>query len=150
MKKVLKRKSFVIPLIVVTAIVVFGVAVYAATAIIVPGQVNIVAATNDIKIYSDSAYTFELTKIIWGDLPIGGERGRNVYIRNIGNTDAKVVATLQGAPAGVALKVNTDSINITAGSQSAFTLYLEAAITAEIESSSFTVTFTSTPIYVNP
>jgi len=150
MKKLLKRKIFFVPLIAVIASAVFSGAVYAATAIIEPGQVNVVAATNDIIIYSDSACNFEITKIIWTDLPVGGERTRIVYVKNIGNTDALVVATLQGAPAGVALKVGTDSVTVTAGSQASFTLYLEATQAAPIAPASFTVTFTSTPVYVNP
>lgn len=150
MNILLKRKIFVIPLIVVMAVAVFGGVIYAATAITVPGQVNIVVATNDIEVYSNSRYTVELTEIIWNDLPVGGEKYRIVYIRNIGNTDAQVVATLQGAPAGVTLREGADTIVISRRSQAAFTLYLEAATTANIGSSSFTVTFTSTPIYVNP
>ena len=150
MKKRLKKKIFIMPLIIVIAVLSLGGAVYAAYAITVPGQVNIVAATNDIKVYSTPNYTFELAKIIWDDLPIGGERCRDVYIKNLGNTDAKVVVTLQGAPAGVGLKAGTSALYIEAGSQSAFSLCLEATTTTQTESSSFTLTFTSTPIYVNP
>ena len=150
MKKLMKRKIFFIPLIVVIALVVFAGGVYAATAIMLPGQVNIVAATNDIKVYLDSGCNFEITKIIWNDLPVGGERTKTVYIKNIGNTDANVVASLQGAPAGVNLKVNTDSMTVLAGQPATFNLVLDATQAAPIAAASFTVTFTSTPNYVNP
>jgi hypothetical protein len=150
MKKLLKKKIFFVPLIVVIALVVFAGGVYAATAIMLPGQVNIVAATNDIKVYLDSGCNFEITKIIWNDLPVGGERTKTVYIKNIGNTDADVVATLQGAPAGMAFKVGTDSMLVPAGSQTSFPLILEATQAAPIAAASFTVTLTPNPVYVKP
>jgi hypothetical protein len=150
MKKLLKRKIFLVPLLIVIALVVFAGGVYAATVITKPGQVNIVAATNDIKVYLDSGCNFEITKIIWNDLPVGGETTKTVYVKNFGNTDATVTAALQGAPAGVNLKVNTDSQTVLAGQPATFNLVLDAAQAAPIASASFTVTFTSTPIYVNP
>jgi hypothetical protein len=133
----------------VVAVALFAGVVYALTELIVPGQVNIVAATNDIKICSDNTYSFELQKIIWSDLPVGGERCKTVFIKNLGNTDAHVVAILQGAPSQISLKVGADSIDIERGDKAPFPLYLEASPTANIESASFTVTFTSTPIYKN-
>ena len=150
MKKLLKKKIFFVPLMVVIIVAVFGGAVYAATTLALPAQANIVAATNDIKIFSDSGYYFEITKKTWNDLPVGGERTKTVYVKNTGNTDANVIAVLQDAPAGVSLKAGTDSIKLTSGAQSGFTLYLEATQTAPIALASFTVTFTSAPVYANP
>ncbi|MDD5190368.1 MAG: hypothetical protein PHE50_04930 [Dehalococcoidales bacterium] len=150
MKMLLKKKTLGISLAVVMTVAVFGGAVYAVTSTTFPGQVNIVAATNDIKIFSDSSYMFELTKITWNDLPVGGERTRTVYIRNIGNTNAVVTASLVNAPAGVALAEGTTSMIINAGSQGDFNLTLEANTTVNTGSASFTVSFNSTPDYVNP
>jgi len=150
MKKLLKKKIFFIPLIVVIALVVFAAGVYAATAIMLPGQVNIVAATNDIKVYLDSGCNFEITKIVWADLPVGGERTKTVYIKNFGNTEATVTAALQGAPAGVNLKVDSNTLQVPAGEQGSFPLILDATQTAVTAAASFTVTFTSTPNFVNP
>ena len=150
MKRLLKRKIFFVPLIIVIALVVFAGGVYAATVITKQGQVNIVAATDDIKVYLDSGCNFEITKIIWSDLPVGGETTKTVYVKNFGNTDATVTAALQGAPAGVNLKVDTDSQTVLARQPATFNLVLDAAQSAPIAAASFTVTFTSTPIYVNP
>jgi hypothetical protein len=150
MKKLLKRKIFFVPLIIVIALVVFAGGVYAATVVTEPGQVNVVAATNDIKVYLDSGCNFEITKIIWADLPVGGETTKTVYIKNIGNTDATVTAVLQDAPAGVNLKSDTNSIIVPAGQPATFNLVLDATQAAPIAPASFTVTFTSIPNFVNP
>lgn len=149
MKKLLKIKIFSVPLVLVVAVAVFGGAVYAATTLTLPGQVNIVAATCDIKIYSDPECNFEITKIIWDDLPVGGERTKTVYVKNTGNTDAKVTAVLQSPPAGVAFKLGTNSILVNSGAQVGFTLFLEATQAAQIASAAFTVNFASAPVYVN-
>ena len=150
MKKLLKKKYFLVPLITIAALGVCAGAVYAATALTFPGQVNVVAATNDIKVYSDPDCKFELTALQWTDLPVGGESIKTVYVKDIGNTDASVTATLQGAPDGVALKSGTNTVQIKAGTSDQFDLILEANQSAALAALSFSVVFNSTPVFVNP
>ena len=143
MKILLKRKLLLIPLIVIILAAVIAGTVLAATTIIIPGKVNVVAATYDIQVYLDAGCTIPLTSVVWAaDLPQGGQQTRTVYIKNIGNMDASVVGTLQSPPDGVTL-VN-DPIIVSAGTSSAYDLTLQASASAQIGSSqTFTITFTS-------
>jgi len=150
MKKFLRNKLLFGVVISVLAMAAFSGIVYAATmSVSVPGSVNVVAASNDIKLFSDPDCKYALKSLAWDDLPVGGERTKHVYILNVGNTDAEVTATLSGAPAGISLNAGSSTITVTAGQSSQFTLYLEAEQTAPQAAASFTVTFTSNPAYVN-
>jgi hypothetical protein len=120
MKKFLKNKVVFGIVISLAAMAVFSGIVYAATSIDVPGNVNVVQATNDIELYSDPACKYPLTSLTWPDLPNGGERTKNVYVKNVGNTDAEVTATLVGAPTGVFLNPDTSTIEIGYGKSMLF------------------------------
>ena len=146
MKILLKRKLLLMSLIVAILILVFAGTVLAATAIMVPAQVNVVAATYDVQVYSDIACTIPLKNLVWAsDLPQGGERDRTVYIKNMGNMDALVIATLQSAPDGVTLPNNT--IIVQRGASVSFDLALQATASAHIGSAqTFTIVFTSSAL----
>ena len=129
--------------VIILALAIAG-SVLAANLINIPGKINVVAATYDIEVYSDPACTVPLTSLVWAsDLPQGGERVRTVYIKNVGNMDALVTATLGSAPAGVTIQNNT--VTVTRGTSSQFDVDLVASATANLGAGqTFTITFTST------
>lgn len=57
--------------------------------------------TLGIGVYSDSACTQELTSINWGVVEAGGTRQREIWIKNVGNTQVKLNMTTESwNPAG--------------------------------------------------
>ena len=150
MKKLMKNRLIFGIVVSVMAMAVLAGIVYAATIVQLSSQVNIVAATNDIKVFSDPACKYEITSLTWADLPQGGESTKRIYILNTGNTDAEVTATLVGAPTGLFLKEGSDVITVTAGKSAGFDLMLEANTTATVGSPTFTVNLTCAPAFVNP
>ena len=138
-----KRKFLLISLIVTILALMIAGTVLATTVFNIPAQVNVVAPTYDIEVYSDSACTIPLTSVIWAsDLPQGGERDMTVYVKNVGNMDASVLATLENAPSGVSL-IN-DTITVARGSSAAFDLELQANALAQLGAAQkFTINFTS-------
>jgi hypothetical protein len=144
LKILLKRRFLLISLIVTILALVIASAVWAATVFTIPAQVNVVAPTYDIAVFSDPACTIPLTNLVWAaDLPQGGERDRTVYIKNVGNMDALVTATLQSPPSGVTLE--NDTITVSMGTSSSFDVVLVASADAQLGAAQkFTITFTST------
>lgn len=143
MKILLKRRLLLISLIVTILVLAITGTVLAATLIVIPAKVSVVAATYDIQVYSDPACTMPLTSLVWAsDLPQGGERVRTIYLKNVGNMDAFITASLQSPPAGVTIVNNTTTIS--RGTSTAFDIDLEASASAQIGSSqSFTININS-------
>jgi len=143
LKILLKKRFFLISLVITILALAIAGTVLAANVIVVPGKVNVVAATYDIQVYSDSACTIPLTNLVWAaDLPEGGQRERTVYIKNIGNMDALVTVTLQSPPNGVTIVNNT--LPISSGATAAFNVVLQADPFASIGSAqAFSITFNS-------
>ena len=146
LKTLLKKRVLLISVIAAILALVIGGIVLADTVITVPGQINVVAPTYDIEVFSDAACTIPLTSVIWAsDIPQGGERTETVYVKNVGNMDDSVLATLVNAPSGVSL-VN-DTILVPRGESEAFDLELQATATAQIGATQkFTITFTSSAL----
>ena len=146
MKILLKRKFLLISLIVAVLALIITGSVLADTVFNVPAQVNVVAPTYDIGVYSDSACTIPLKNLIWAsDLPQGGQRDMILYVKNEGNMDASILATLQNPPSGVTLENNR--ILVSRGSNQSFDLILQASPTANLGTSQkFTITFTSSAL----
>lgn len=151
LKKLLKRRFIAVPLVIIMTLAVCSGIVYAATTLSYPSSVRVVSSSSSIIIYSDSTYIRQLQNIEWNDLPVGGETVTTVYIKNVGNTDAIVTASISNAPAGIWLDPGSSSIEITAGETAEMNLKLEASASASSAlSSSFTIGFTSVPKYLNP
>jgi len=148
----LKRKIVVVPLVVAAVALLITGVVYAVSSIVIPGKVNVVTATSDIKLYSDPNLTDELTTLVWGDLPAGsGTRFRTIYIKNLGNSDVNVVATAQNLPTGVTLADEANTV-VPRGGSGSLTITLTARKTAVLgpASSAFTITITSTVVDNTP
>jgi hypothetical protein len=147
LKTLLKRKLVAIPLAIAVLSLIITGTVFAVTSFIIPGQVNVVPATSDIKLYSDPSFTNELKSLAWGDLPAGsGTRFRTIYIQNLANCDVDVVATAQNLPSGVTLAEEPKTM-LTRGGNGSLTIRLTASQTATMGlSTGVTLTITSTPV----
>lgn len=146
MKTISKRKLIFIPLVVGAIALIITGTVFAVTSFVIPGQVKVVPATCDIKLYSDSGLTTELTSLAWGDLPAGsGTRLRTIYIKNLGNSDADVVAKVQNLPAGVTQTEEAETV-VPRGGSGSLTITLMASKTAVLGAASPTINITSIPV----
>ena len=148
MKTLLKRKFVAITIAIAVLSLVITGTVWAISSFAIPSQVKVVAATSDIKLYTDPALTDEVKSLVWADLPAGsGTRFRTIYIKNFGNSDVNVVATVQGLPSGVTLVGEAKTV-VQRGGSGSLTITLMASKTAVLDASfsAFTLTVTSTVV----
>ena len=129
---------FIIPVIIIALVLATAGVVLAVNSITIPAKANVVKATFDIEAYADPGCTIALPNpLVWSSLPTGESRSKTIYLKNTGNSDSKVVATMSPT-SGVTIADDT-SVTVPRGGTASLVLTLQASPSANIGATTITI-----------
>lgn len=128
----MKSKIWIIALSILVAILAISTSVLAAQ--VYQKQYNVsftVTATPGIKLYSDQAFTTEITTLDFGSISRGATKQITVYMRNVGDTNFDEVILSSDISSSVGtLTFSPNNFALDAGSSATMVFTLKALTTA--------------------
>ncbi len=143
MKGLISKKLLGIPIALVLALAVVGVAAAAGTLVYtlsIPSSVEVVnpppppppPPTYTIALYSDEGCTQEVTAIEWGQVTNGTPVTKSYYVKNTGNQPVTITTVTEGLDGAIGA-VSGDTVTLAAGTSSAYSVTFTPAGVGKVD-----------------